>query len=91
MYTQEKLEEDAKTAARQAAYQIYHRTERAKTHTEIAAVMEEELVIRMRHAIREAYFKGLRDAKWEYEDLHDFENFKKAIEQTYEDLKGGNK
>ena len=86
MYKQEELEKDAQDAARAVIYQIYHRTEHSKTHGEIAAVMEEELVIRMRFAIREAYFKGLRDAKWEYEDIHDFDSFKKAIEKTYQDL-----
>lgn len=86
MYKQEQLEKDAKDAARDVVYQIYHRTEHSRTHGEIAAVMEEEMVIRVRRAIREAYFKGLRDAKWEYENLHDFENFKKAIEQTYKDI-----
>lgn len=86
MYKQKQLEEDARTVARDVVYQISQRTANSETYSEIAAVMEDELVTHIRHAIRDAYFKGLRDASWEYEARSGFREFKKAIEQAYNDL-----
>lgn len=86
MYKQEQLEKDAKTAAQQMVYQIFTRTDRAKNFHDIAAVLEDESITRMRLAIREAYFKGLRDAQAIYQNRKDFEDFIKAIEKVKEDL-----
>lgn len=41
----------------------------------------------MRHAMKEAYFKGVRDAGWEYERRSDVAQFREAIKDIYEGLK----
>ena len=87
MWTLEQLEDMAKTQARQAVSGIFHRTEHAKTHDEIAEVIEDELFKKMRHAMKEAYFKGVRDAGWEYERRSDVAQFREAIKDIYEGLK----
>lgn len=87
MWTLEQLEDYAKSQAQQTVYGIFQRTQNAKSHEEIADVIEDELFKKMRHAMKEAYFKGVRDAGLEYERRSDVAQFREAIKDIYEGLK----
>lgn len=86
MYKSETLKKDASVRAAEFLYKINNAVQDTKSFSEIANKIMDAATALLEKAMKDAYFKGLRDAEFVYEDKEDLQTLKDAIHKAYEEL-----
>lgn len=86
MYKSETLKEDASVRAAEFLNKVDQAVQHSKSFSEIANKIMDASTAVLGKAMKDAYFKGLRDAVVVYEDKEDLQNLKDAIHKASEEL-----
>jgi len=86
MYKYEKLKEDATVQAAAFLYKLDNAVQDSKTFSDISDKIMNTATAVLEKAMKEAYFKGLRDATVVYQEKEDLQNLKDAISKASEEL-----
>ena len=86
MYRAETLKKDATTRAAGFLNEIDKAVQHSKSFSDITDKIIAAATVELEQAMKDAYFKGLRDATWVYEDKEDLRNLKDAISKASEEL-----
>jgi hypothetical protein len=86
MYRAETLKKDATTRAAGFLNKIDKAVQDTKGFSELTTAIMDTATVVLEQAMKDAYFKGLRDATWVYEDKEDLQYLKDAISKASEEL-----
>ncbi len=86
MYRAETLKKDATTRAAGFLNKIDKAIQDTKGFGELTEAIMDAATGVLEQAMKDAYFKGLRDATWVYEDKEDLQYLKDAISKASEEL-----
>ncbi len=86
MYKSETLKKDATTRAAGFLNKIDKVVQNTKGFSELTAAIMDTATVVLEQAMKDSYFKGLRDAALVYEDKEDLQNLKDAIHKASEEL-----
>lgn len=86
MYKAETLKKDASTRAVEFLNKVDHAVQHSKSFSDITDKIIASATVVLEQAMKDAYFKGLRDATCVYEDREDLQYLKDAISKASEEL-----
>lgn len=86
MYRSETLKKDASTRAVEFLNKVDHAVQYSKSFSDITDKISASATVVLEQAMKDAYFKGLRDATCVYEDREDLQYLKDAISKASEEL-----
>ena len=86
MYRSETLKKDASIRAAGFLNKIDKAVQNTKGFSELTTAIMDAATVVLEQAMKDAYFKGLRDATLVYQDKEDLQNLKDAIHKASEEL-----
>ena len=86
MYKAETLKKAASTRAVEFLNKVDHAVQHSKSFSDITDKIIASATVVLEQAMKDAYFKGLRDSTCVYEDREDLQYLKDAISKASEDL-----